>query len=39
MVVPVSVRDKEGNLVSNLKREEFRLLENGRPQEIRNVSF
>lgn len=39
VVVPVSVRDKEGNPVSDLKRENFRLLEDGRPQEIRSVSF
>jgi len=34
VVVPVSVTDKRGNYISNLKKEDFILLEDGVPQEI-----
>src|SRR5215831_1502456 len=38
VVVPVSVRDSKGNPVENLTREDFRIFEDGRPQEIRSAS-
>src|SRR5215831_4624158 len=38
VVVPVSVRDSNGYPVENLRREDFRIFEDGRPQEIRSVS-
>jgi VWFA-related protein len=38
VVVPVSIRDSKGNPVENLKREDFRVFEDGRPQEILSVS-
>jgi VWFA-related protein len=34
VLVPVVVRDADGNAVSNLHREDFELLDNGRPQTI-----
>jgi VWFA-related protein len=39
VVVPVSVRDSKGNPVENLKREDFRIFEDGHLQEIRSVSI
>src|SRR5262245_25714294 len=39
VVVPVSVRDSKGNPVENLRREDFRIFEDGRLQEIRSMSF
>src|SRR5215467_6780025 len=39
VVVPVSVRDSKGNPVEDLRREDFRILEDGRPQKIRSVSI
>lgn len=39
VVVPVSVRDSKGNPVENLKREDFRIFEDGRLQKIRSVSI
>src|SRR5215831_112393 len=39
VVVPVSVRDSKGNAVDDLRREDFRIFEDGRPQEIRSASF
>jgi hypothetical protein len=38
VVVPISVRDSKGNPVENLRREDFRIFEDGRPQELRTVS-
>ena len=35
VVLSVSVRDRAGNLVSNLRREQFRLLDDGAEQEIK----
>ncbi len=37
VLVNVTVRDKSGNLVRNLKQEDFTLLEDGKPQHV--VSF
>ena len=34
VVVPVAVKDAEGNLINDLRRDEFRILENGVEQEI-----
>jgi VWFA-related protein len=34
VMVPVVVTDRSGNYVSNLKKEDFVILENGEPQEI-----
>lgn len=38
VLVPVTVKDRAGNLVTDLKREDFTLLENGVPQAIRYFS-
>lgn len=38
VLVPVTVKDRSGNLVTDLKREDFTLLENGVPQAIRYFS-
>jgi VWFA-related protein len=38
VLVPVTVKDREGNLVTGLEREDFQLLENGVPQPIRYFS-
>jgi VWFA-related protein len=38
VVVPVSVRDSNGFLVPNLEREDFTVLEDGKPQTITNFS-
>jgi Ca-activated chloride channel homolog len=37
--VPVSVFDSQGNLVSNLRREDFRIWEDQAPQQIRNFGI
>ena len=37
VLVPVVVTDKEGNHVSGLKKEDFRLLENGKDQKVASV--
>jgi VWFA-related protein len=37
-MVPVVVRDGKGNAVGNLRPENFRILDNGKPQEIRQFS-
>jgi len=34
VVVPVSVRDAQGNLITGLKKEDFIILEDGKPQTI-----
>src|SRR5258708_23029726 len=34
VLVPVTVTDRDGNFVSGLMPEEFRLLDNGKPQKI-----
>jgi Ca-activated chloride channel family protein len=34
VVVPVTVTDKQGRLISDLEREHFTVFDNGRPQEI-----
>lgn len=39
VVVNVTVRDKSGNLVTNLKREDFRLLEDNVPQKIESFDL
>lgn len=39
VLVPVTVKDAEGNLVTDLKREDFRLLEEGEEQRIRYFSI
>jgi VWFA-related protein len=39
VVVPVSVRDNNGSLVTRLVREDFTVLEDGREQEITNFSI
>jgi len=36
MVVDVTVKDKHGNPVHGLKLSDFRLNENGKPQQIKN---
>jgi len=38
VLVPVTVKDRDGNLVTDLAREDFTLLENGEPQPIRYFS-
>jgi VWFA-related protein len=38
VVVPVTVKDREGNLVSDLRRDEFRVFEDSVEQEIRSLS-
>ncbi|MGH9804299.1 MAG: VWA domain-containing protein, partial [Candidatus Acidiferrales bacterium] len=38
VMVPVTVKDRSGNLVTDLGREHFTLLENGEPQAIRYFS-
>jgi VWFA-related protein len=37
VVVPVTVKDKTGNLVADLKRDEFRVFEDGVEQEVRRL--
>src|ERR1700751_3886946 len=37
VLVNVTVRDKSGNIVTNLKPEDFKILDNNRPQKV--VSF
>jgi VWFA-related protein len=37
VVVPVTVKDKSGNLVADLKKDEFRVFEDGVEQEIRRL--
>jgi VWFA-related protein len=39
VMVPVVVRDAKGNAVGNLRRENFRILDNGKPQEIKQFSI
>ena len=39
MEVEVKVTDKQGRAVSDLKHEDFRLLENGEPQTIRSFEY
>src|SRR5574339_715496 len=39
VVVPVSVRDNNGSLVTNLEPEDFTVLEDGKPQRITNFSM
>ncbi len=38
MVVPVTVKDKSGNLVADLKKDEFRVFEDGIEQQIQRVT-
>jgi len=38
VVVPVTVKDKTGNLVADLKHDEFRVFEDGVEQEIRRLN-
>src|SRR5262245_35390676 len=38
VLVPVSVRDTKGVLIRNLMQDDFRIFEDGRPQEIRSFS-
>jgi VWFA-related protein len=38
VVLPVTVRDKKGQVVPNLKQEDFTLTEDGRPQTIKSFS-
>ena len=37
--VDVVVRDSSGNIVRGLKKEDFTVLEDGKPQKIENFSF
>jgi VWFA-related protein len=37
VIVPVTVKDRTGNLVADLKKDEFRVFEDGIEQEIRTV--
>jgi Ca-activated chloride channel family protein len=39
VVVPVTVKDRQGNLVSDLRRDEFRVFEDNVEQEIRSLSI
>lgn len=39
VLVPVTAKDEQGNLVTDLRREEFRLFENGEEQPIRYFSI
>src|SRR5579864_436208 len=39
VMVDVFVRDRAGKAVDNLKKEDFRILENGKPQEIAVCDF
>src|SRR6266516_3034063 len=39
VVVSVFVRDKSGNVVEGLKKEDFKLLEDGKPQNIAIFEF
>jgi VWFA-related protein len=39
VLVPVTVKDGAGNLVTDLNREDFRLFEDGEPQPIRHFSI
>lgn len=39
VLVPVTVKDADGNLVTDLNREEFHLFENGEPQPLRYFSI
>ncbi len=38
VLVPVVVRDRDGNAVANLKRDDFQLFDKGREQEIRQFT-
>ncbi len=38
VVVPVTVKDRDGNLVADLKRDEFRVFQDGIEQEIRRLN-
>lgn len=38
VVVPATVRDENGNFIYDLTKEEFQVLEDGRPQEIRSFT-
>ncbi len=38
VVVPVTVKDRNGNLVADLRRDEFRVFEDNVEQEIRSLS-
>jgi VWFA-related protein len=38
VVVPVTVKDRKGNLVADLKRDEFRVFEDGVEQEVQKVT-
>jgi VWFA-related protein len=38
VVVPVTVKDRNGNLVADLKRDEFRIFEDGVEQQIQRLS-
>jgi len=38
VVVPVSVRDNNGFLITGLERDDFTVLEDGKPQKIINFS-
>ena len=37
--IDVAVTDKKGNLIKNLKEEDFEIFENGKKQDITNFSF
>lgn len=39
VLLPVTVRDREGHLVGDLKREDFRVFEDGREQPLRDLSL
>ena len=38
VIVPITVTDEKGRFVSNLVKEDFRILDEGRPQRIRFFS-